>query len=68
MRGMTIGYYKKVSVNGGSVVMLCDAPNGRGASWVDDTIVFLPVSTGGDRISAAISCRCRQLVDKNVDK
>jgi serine/threonine-protein kinase len=49
--GQWIGFFaggklKKVAVSGGSVVTLCDAPDGRGGSWAeDDTIVFLPVAT-----------------------
>jgi serine/threonine-protein kinase len=35
------GKLKKVSVQGGAVVTLCDAPNERGGSWGDDgSIVF----------------------------
>ncbi|MFZ0798380.1 MAG: protein kinase, partial [Terriglobales bacterium] len=35
------GKLKKVSVQGGAVVTLCDAPNDRGGSWGDDgSIVF----------------------------
>lgn len=37
---------KKIAITGGAVVTLCDAPDGRGGSWVEDgTIVFLPVAT-----------------------
>jgi serine/threonine-protein kinase len=49
--GQWIGFFaggklKKVAVSGGSVVTLCDAPDGRGGSWAeDDSIVFLPVGT-----------------------
>ena len=49
--GQWIGFFaggklKKVAVSGGSVVTLCDAPEGRGGSWAEDgTIVFLPVAT-----------------------
>jgi Tol biopolymer transport system component len=34
------GKLKKVSVQGGAAVTLCDAPDDRGGSWGDDTIVF----------------------------
>ena len=39
--GQYIGFFasgklKKVSVQGGGAVVLCDAPDGRGASWGDD--------------------------------
>jgi Tol biopolymer transport system component len=37
------GKLKKVSVQGGAAVTLCDAPNDRGGSWGEDgTIVFTP--------------------------
>jgi hypothetical protein len=42
------GKLKKISVQGGAPVMLCDAPNPRGASWgEDDNIVFAPNLGGG---------------------
>jgi serine/threonine-protein kinase len=51
------GKLKKVSVNGGSPVTLCDAPNPRGGSWADDgTIAFQPSNTAGNslqRVSSA---------------
>ena len=51
------GKLKKVSVTGGSAITLCDAPNGRGASWGDDDmIVFQPNNVPGSplaRVSAA---------------
>jgi serine/threonine-protein kinase len=41
------GKLKKVSVSGGPVVILCDAPSGRGGSWGDDgRIVFTPNASG----------------------
>jgi Tol biopolymer transport system component len=46
--GQWIGFFadgklKKISVQGGAAVTLCDAPNGRGGSWGEDgTIVFTP--------------------------
>jgi serine/threonine-protein kinase len=49
------GKLKKMKVNGGAPVTICDAPRARGATWgPDDTIVFAPVSTGGglSRVSA----------------
>ena len=37
------GKLKKISVQGGMAVMLCDAPTDRGGSWGEDgTIVFTP--------------------------
>jgi Tol biopolymer transport system component len=40
------GKLRKINVAGGPIVLLCDAPNGRGGTWIeDDTIVFLPNST-----------------------
>ncbi len=49
--GEWIGFFsgdklKKVSVTGGASVDLCDAPQGRGGTWMaDDTIIFTPNST-----------------------
>jgi Tol biopolymer transport system component len=46
--GQWIGFFadgklKRISVQGGAAVTLCDAPNGRGGSWSEDgTIVFSP--------------------------
>lgn len=46
--GQWIGFFadgklKKISVQGGAAVTLCDAPNERGGSWGEDgTIVFTP--------------------------
>ena len=51
------GKLKKVSVTGGAVVNLCDAPSGRGGTWTDDdAIIFTPssaVNTKLLRVSAA---------------
>ncbi|MEO5741381.1 MAG: hypothetical protein ABIS29_12380, partial [Vicinamibacterales bacterium] len=50
---------KKVSVVGGAVIALCDAPRGRGGTWADDdAIIFTPNGGVGPnsllmRISAA---------------
>jgi Tol biopolymer transport system component/predicted Ser/Thr protein kinase len=51
--GQWIGFFadgkmKKISVQGGATVTLCDAPNARGASWGEDSsiIVTLDFSTG----------------------
>jgi len=46
---------KKVSVMGGAVLTLCDAPNGRGGDWGEDgNIVFAPrISSGLFRVSDA---------------
>ena len=50
--GQWVGFFasgklKKVQVAGGTVVVLCDAPNGRGASWSDaGWIAFTPNSSG----------------------
>ena len=39
---------KRVSVEGGAPVTVCEAPNDRGASWTDnDTIVLAPHIFGG---------------------
>ena len=51
------GQLNKVSVTGGAVVPLCDAPVARGGTWVDDdTIIFTPNNgsgTGLMRVSSA---------------
>ena len=50
--GQWIGFFadsklKKISVQGGAPVTLCDAPNARGGSWGDDgSIVFTPDNRG----------------------
>jgi len=46
---------KKVSVRGGAPLVLCDAPQNRGAAWgPDDTIIFSPMFVSGlMRIPAA---------------
>jgi serine/threonine protein kinase/Tol biopolymer transport system component len=48
--GEWIGFYadgklKKISVEGGAVVTLCDAPNLRGASWGDDGNIIAALET-----------------------
>jgi len=43
----TDGKLKKVSVNGGAPVTLCDAPNGRGASWGDDGNIIAALNNTG---------------------
>lgn len=41
------GKLKKVPLDGGPAVVLCDAPSGRGGSWSrDDVIVFSPTGIG----------------------
>jgi Tol biopolymer transport system component len=49
------GKLKKVPASGGTVQTICDAPDGRGASWSErDVIVFAPAPFGGlSRVSAA---------------
>jgi Tol biopolymer transport system component len=46
---------KKIPASGGTVQTICDAPDGRGASWsVNDVIVFAPAPFGGlSKVSAA---------------
>jgi serine/threonine-protein kinase len=51
--GQWIGFFadrklKKVAVQGGSPVTLCDAPNPRGASWGDDDNIIAVLNAGGD--------------------
>jgi serine/threonine-protein kinase len=55
--GQWIGFFadskmKKISIQGGSPITLCDAGNGRGASWDDDgnIIVSLGTTTGLSRV------------------
>jgi eukaryotic-like serine/threonine-protein kinase len=57
--GRWLGFFadyrlKRVSVEGGAAVTVCEAPNDRGASWTgDDTIVLAPHIFGGlVRVSA----------------
>jgi Tol biopolymer transport system component len=49
------GKLKKVPVDGGAPVIVCDAPIGFGGSWgPDDTIVFSPATGSGlSRVAAA---------------
>jgi len=49
------GKLKKIQASGGAVQTLCDASDGRGASWgADGVIVFAPGPFGGlSRVSAA---------------
>ena len=58
--GRFIGFFadgklKKIPAAGGTVQTICDAPDGRGASWNSrDVIVFAPLPFGGlSRVSAA---------------
>jgi Tol biopolymer transport system component/tRNA A-37 threonylcarbamoyl transferase component Bud32 len=48
------GKLRKIPVGGGSPEALCDAPDGRGATWsADGTILFAPVAAGPlERVSA----------------
>jgi serine/threonine-protein kinase len=44
--GQWIGFFsegklKKISINGGAPITLCDAPNPRGASWTQDGTIIL---------------------------
>jgi len=59
--GKYIGFFadgklKKISIPGGQVEVLSDAPNGRGGTWnQDNVILFTPdaLATGIDKISAS---------------
>ena len=49
--GQSIGFFadgkmKKISVQGGAPVALCDAPNARGASWGEDGNIIVALNTG----------------------
>src|SRR5579863_9643389 len=49
--GQWIGFFadrkmKKISVQGGAAVTLCDAPDGRGASWGGDGSIIVTLSNG----------------------
>jgi serine/threonine-protein kinase len=42
------GKLKKIGIEGGAAITLCDAPNGRGGSWSEDgSIAFTPYNLGG---------------------
>jgi hypothetical protein len=41
------GKLKKISVEGGAAVSLCDSPNPRGASWGEDGNIIAALSTNG---------------------
>jgi Tol biopolymer transport system component len=43
----TQGSLKKISVEGGSAITLCNAPNGRGGSWGEDGNIIAALSTTG---------------------
>ena len=51
--GLEVGFFaegklKRVALAGGSPIVLCDAPSGRGGSWgADGTIVFVPSPGSG---------------------
>ena len=49
------GKLKKVPIDGGTSIVLCDAPAGRGGSWSrDNVILFTPSTTAGlQRVSSA---------------
>jgi Tol biopolymer transport system component len=49
------GKLKKISVDGGAAVLLCDAPTGRGGSWGDDGTIIATLTVPGvlSRISSA---------------
>ena len=58
--GQWIGFFadgkmKKISVQGGAPVALCDAPNARGASWGEDGNIIVALTSRG--VSFAHTCR-----------
>ena len=50
-----VGKLKKVAVNGGGVMTICDAPGGTGGSWGEDGSIIAPLRWKGglSRVSAA---------------
>ena len=49
--GQWIGFFaggkmKKVSVRGGAVIPLCDAPSGRGAAWAEGDYIIATLNSG----------------------
>jgi DNA-binding winged helix-turn-helix (wHTH) protein len=59
LNGQTVGFFadgklKKIPVEGGEAVVLCDAPQGQGASWSEDgtIIAALNWTAGLSRISS----------------
>ncbi len=57
--GHWVGFFsgsslKKIAVQGGVPVVLCEAPSPRGATWItDDAIVFAPTYTSGLAVVSA---------------
>ncbi len=54
--GQWIGFFadqkmKKISVQGGAAVTICDAPNARGASWGEDGSIIVKLTSGGGGLS-----------------
>jgi len=47
------GKLKKISLQGGAPVTLCDAPNPRGASWGEDDNIVFAANTGGGLASVS---------------
>jgi Tol biopolymer transport system component len=41
------GKLKRINLASGRMKIVCDAPNGRGGTWVDDTILFAPYFSDG---------------------
>ena len=46
-RFLHTGKLQKISVEGGSAITLCNAPNGRGGSWGEDGNIIAALSTTG---------------------
>ena len=73
--GQWIGFFsdrkmKKISVQGGAAVTLCDAPDGRGASWGEDgsIIVTLTYGFGGGLFRVPEAGGTPQAITKPGDK
>jgi Tol biopolymer transport system component len=58
--GQWIGFFangkmKKISVQGGDAVTLCDAPAARGASWGEDASIIVTLTAGGGAAAVGLS-------------
>jgi Tol biopolymer transport system component/predicted Ser/Thr protein kinase len=49
------GKMKKISVQGGAAITLCEAPNGRGASWGDDGSIIVTLNSAAEAAGTVLS-------------